>query len=129
MQLEKKVLALDMSEIPNGSLRHDTQLMLTEPVRILKEWRLWVVKGEVVTYSLYKEGSRIVYLHEIDDDAAEFAQRLVEINPDYSPAYVIDICRTPEGLKMLETNCINAAGFYAADLVKLATAIEELTPN
>ena len=47
-------------------------------------------------------------------------------NPDYSPAYVIDVCRTDEGLKLLETNCLNAAGFYAADLVKLASAIDDL---
>ncbi|MEH6521961.1 ATP-grasp domain-containing protein [Sulfitobacter sp.] len=127
IKLAEKVLSLDKAEIPNGSLRHDTQLMLTKPVRILKEWRLWAVGGKIVTYSLYKEGFRVVYRHEIDDDALAFAQHLVDINPDYSPAYVLDICRTAEGLKMLETNCINAAGFYAADLMKLASKIDELS--
>lgn len=34
IQLAHKVLALDETEIPNGSLRHDTQLMFTKPVRI-----------------------------------------------------------------------------------------------
>lgn len=121
-----RVLQLDESEIPEGSLRHDTELMLTRPVRILREWRLWSVGGRIVTWSLYKEGSRVVYRPEIDDDALVFAQEMVDRNPDYSPAYVIDICRTAEGLRLLETNCINAAGFYAADLRKLAVAIEEL---
>jgi hypothetical protein len=50
----------------------------------------------------------------------------VDINPGYSPAYVVDICRTEEALKLLETNCINAAGFYAADLTKLAADIDGL---
>lgn len=127
IRMAENVLALDEAEIPNGSLRHDTQLMLTKPVRILKEWRLWAVEGRIITYSLYKEGSRVVYRHEIDDDALQFAQRMVDINPGYSPAYVMDICRTEEGLKMLETNCLNAAGFYAADLVKLATAIDSIS--
>jgi hypothetical protein len=36
----------------------------------------------------------------------------------------MDICRTEEGLRLLETNCINAAGFYAADLTKLAVTID-----
>lgn len=126
IHLAETVLALGEEEIPEGSLRHDTALMLTEPVRIQKEWRVWVVDGRVVTYSLYKEGSRVVYRHEIDDDALDFAQRMVDLNPDYSRAYVIDVCRTEEGLKLLETNCINAAGFYAADLVKLAAAIDAL---
>ena len=123
--LAQKVLSLGEAEIPNGSLRHDTALMLTKPVRILKEWRLWAVGGKIVTYSLYKEGLRVVYRHEIDDDALEFAQHLVDLNADYSPAYVIDICRTEDGLRMIETNCINAAGFYAADLMRLASEIDE----
>ncbi|WP_298969577.1 ATP-grasp domain-containing protein [uncultured Roseobacter sp.] len=85
------------------------------------------MRDEIVKYSLYKVGARVVYRHEIDEDALEFAKRLVEANPSYAPAYVIDICRTEDGLKMLETNCINAAGFYEADLVKLASSIDELT--
>ncbi|WP_299983890.1 ATP-grasp domain-containing protein [uncultured Ruegeria sp.] len=127
IELANKVLALEEHEIPRGSLRHDTEMMFTKPVRIQKEWRLWVVKDEIVTFSLYKEGSRVVYRHEIDDDALEFAKMLVEANPDYAPAYVIDICRTEDGLKMLETNCINAAGFYEADLLKLVSSIDEFS--
>ena len=124
--LAQKVLALDEAEIPKGSLRHDTQLMFTRPVRILREWRLWVVRDAIITHSLYKEGARVVYHPEIDDDALAFAEQLVKANPGYAPAYVMDICRTEDGLKMLGTNCINAAGFYEADLVKLAAAIDEL---
>lgn len=101
--------------------------MLSRPVRIQKEWRLWIVNEQVVTYSLYKEGTRVVYRPEIDNDALAFAQQLVDLNPGYSPAYVMDICRTEGGLRMLEANCINAAGFYAADLSKLVGAIENLT--
>ncbi|MEJ8560314.1 ATP-grasp domain-containing protein [Yoonia sp. GPGPB17] len=124
--IAEKVLSIDPSEIPGGSLEHDTQLMLTQPVSIQKEWRLWVVDNKIVTYSLYKEGRRVVYRPEIDDDALAYAQHLVDANRGYSRAFVIDICRTSDGLKMIETNCINAAGFYAADLDKLAYAIDTL---
>ncbi|WP_434729685.1 ATP-grasp domain-containing protein [Rhizobium binae] len=126
VRMAERVLALDEDEIPAGSLRHNTLLMFTKPVRILREWRLWVVNDRIVTYSLYKEGSRVIHRHEIDDDALEFGQRMADLNPGYSPAYVIDVCRTEEGLKLLETNCLNAAGFYAADLTKLAAAIDGL---
>lgn len=122
----EKVLKLKKKEIPRGSLRHDTELMLAKPIRIMKEWRLWVVGGRVVTWSLYKEGARLVYRHEIDDDALEFAQRMVDINPGYSDAFVIDVCRTADGLRLLETNNVNSAGFYAADLTRLVEAIEDL---
>lgn len=126
IRMAQKVLALGEDEIPAGSLRHDTRLMLSKPVRIMHEWRLWAVNGRIVTHLLYKEGSRVVHRHEIDDDALDFAQRMVDINPGYSPAYVLDVCRIEEGLKLLETNCVNAAGFYAADLVRLAAAIDGL---
>lgn len=122
--MARKVMVLDADEIPHGSLRPDTLMMLTPPATIYKEWRIWIVNGVVVTHSLYKEGTRVTYRYEIDDDALEFAQMLVELNNGYSPAYVMDICRTEDGLRLLETNCINAAGFYAADLVKLADSID-----
>lgn len=125
--IAEKVLTLDPSEIPNGALRHNTELMLTAPANILKEWRIWIVADQVVTVSLYKEGSRVIYRSEIDDDALIFAKDLVAANPSYAPAYVLDICRTDVGLRMIETNCINAAGFYAADLMKLVAAIEGLS--
>jgi len=105
-----------------GKVKSSGEIIAT--VRIRKEWRLWVVDGKIVTYSLYKEGRRVVYRHEIDEDALIFAKKMADLNPDYSPAYVIDVCRTEEGLKLLETNCLNAAGFYAADLMALASAID-----
>ena len=103
--------------------------MLTRPVRILREWRVWIVDGRVVTWSLYREGRRVAYRPEIDDDAAAFARAVVEANPGYAPAYALDLCRTEDGLRLPETNCINAAGFYAADLVRLAAAIDDLGPG
>ncbi|MEL6480893.1 MAG: ATP-grasp domain-containing protein [Pseudomonadota bacterium] len=123
--LAEKVLTLGEDEIPQGSLRHDTALMLSRPVRILKEWRVWVVADRIVTASLYKEGARIVYRQEIDPDALAFAEEMVSLNPGYQAAYVLDICRSEAGLKLLETNCINAAGFYAANLERLVQALED----
>ncbi|WP_300035995.1 hypothetical protein [uncultured Roseobacter sp.] len=52
IDLANKVLALEEHEIPKGSLRHDTEMMFTPPVRILKEWQLWVVRDAIVTFSL-----------------------------------------------------------------------------
>lgn len=49
-------------------------------------------------------------------------------NPGYERAYVLDICRCDDGLRMLETNGLNAAGFYAADIARLVTALEGMRP-
>ncbi|MGX9356339.1 ATP-grasp domain-containing protein [Roseobacteraceae bacterium S113] len=127
VNLARGVVALDKADIPKGSLRHDSEMMLFTPKRIKAEWRLWVVGGKVVTWSLYKQGTRVLYKPEIDDDALAFGQSLAARHPTYSPAYVMDICRTDAGLRMIETNCINAAGLYAADLDALITALETQT--
>lgn len=124
VEVARKVLSLAPEEIPGGSLRPETEMMLCPPARILKEWRCWVVDGEVVTWSLYKEGRRVVYRSEIDDDALSFAPRMVALNPGYQAAYVLDVCLTEEGLRLLETNCLNAAGLYAADLGRLVNGLE-----
>lgn len=107
-----------------GSLRPDTLMMISEPQTIQKEWRNWIVEDRLVTSSLYKMGSRVLYREEIDDDAREFVEWMIALNPNYAQAYVLDVCRTDEGLRIIETNCMNAAGFYAADLFKLIEAIE-----
>jgi hypothetical protein len=120
----QKVLKLKPTDIPEGSFAHDTDLMIFDPVTILQEWRVWIVDDKIVTYSLYKSGSTVVYRNEIDDDAKEFGAKMVALNPAYAKAYVMDVCRTPEGLRLLETNCCNSAGFYAADLFKFVEAIE-----
>ena len=126
LETAQKVLALDPADIPEGNLRHDVALMLCPPARIQKEWRVWIVRGEVITWSLYREGARVVYRPEIDEDAKDFVQWLATANSGYSPAYVMDICRTEAGLHLLETNCLNAAGFYAADLQRLVAALLDL---
>ena len=128
-EIAEKVLALDPTDIPDGALRHDTELMLSAPANILKEWRLWIVEDQVVTYSLYKEGAHVTYRPEIDKDALAFAGQLTRLNAGYAQAYVMDLCRTTDGLHLLETNCINAAGFYAADLALLAARLNTLKPR
>ncbi|MEL6792811.1 MAG: ATP-grasp domain-containing protein [Pseudomonadota bacterium] len=125
-EIARRVGGLREDEVPIGSLRSDTELMFAQPVNIRREWRLWVVRGQMVTYSLYRDGRTVTYRRDIDADALAFGQHMVELHPDYAPAYVIDICRTNEGLRILETNCMNAAGFYEADLTALVGAIEAL---
>jgi hypothetical protein len=39
---------------------------------------------------------------------------------------VIDVCSTPNGLKIVEINTINAAGFYAGNIQSLVLALEAM---
>ena len=124
--LAAKVLALDPADIPPGSLAPDTAVMLSAPRRIDAEWRIRVVADRVVTWSLCRRAAGVVYRPEIDADALAFAGALVAANPGHAAAHVMDICRAEGRLWLLETNCLNAAGFYAADLGALVPGIEGL---
>ncbi|WP_444463078.1 ATP-grasp domain-containing protein [Rhodobacter capsulatus] len=76
LEIARKVMTLDPEEIPPDALRPETRMMLTPPVRILKEWRIWVLRDEVVTFSRYREGDRVTCRPEIDAEALAFAQDL-----------------------------------------------------
>jgi len=125
-EMARNVNNLLPGEYIQGSLKPDTLMMIGEPHHIQKEWRNWIVEDRLITSSLYKMGGRVLYREEIDQDAREFVEWMIALNPGYAQAYVLDVCRTDEGLKIIETNCMNAAGFYAADLFKLIEAIEDI---
>jgi hypothetical protein len=105
-------------------LNGDTDVLISEPVEIWTENRIWMVGGKAVTHSQYKRGRTVHYDPNVDDEVLDFAARVTDAwRPN--DAYVIDVAQTPLGCKVVEVNCLNAAGFYAADMGKLVTALEE----
>jgi hypothetical protein len=95
------------------------------PRKIYKEARIWIVNGKVVTSSYYKFNDNVVYSENVEPEGLEFAQSMVDIY-QVAPAFVMDICLTPDGWKIVEINCINCSGFYQGDLQKIVIALEEL---
>lgn len=115
----------DLGEDYGSSLAPDTQVQVCMPKTIQAEYRFWIVGGEIATKSLYKLGHRVVYSADVDDRLDRFVMRAVA---DWQPhrAFVIDVCDTPDGPRIVEINTINAAGFYAGDVQRLVAALEEL---
>lgn len=110
---------------PPPTLDANTMVIVCPPVAIYTESRLFVVDGEIATYSGYKRGSRVVYSPNVDDEVLSFGRQCIA---QWQPnaAFVLDIAQTPEGCKVVETNCLNSAGLYACDAVKLVAALEVL---
>ena len=108
----------------NDPLSGSTEVMLSKPTEIYTETRLFVVDRKVVTYSGYKRGSRVVYYTEVDSEVLDFAQQCLS---HWVPndAFVLDIAQTENGPKIVEVNCLNAAGLYACDVNKIVMALEE----
>jgi len=121
-------------------LHKNTEIAIASYKEIYAEYRFFVVNAQVVTGSMYKRGSMVQYSNHIDDHVLKFAQSMVRywqekvdstlaIYPEaHAPAqaYVLDIADTPDGLKVIEINNINSAGFYDADPMLIITALEDL---
>lgn len=143
----ERLLAIPEEDRVPGQVSAETWVLVAPRREIWTETRFWIVRGRVVTASLYKLGSRVCAREVVDDLrdpgvrlAHALAQRgqmvrgscptcgdgLCAFQPDL--AYCLDIANTPEGPKIVEVNCLNAAGFYAADLGRLVEAVETASP-
>lgn len=101
----------------------DTLIQVARPKNITQEIRNWVVDGKIVTSSIYRRGSFLVYDNIVDSDAIEFAQKMVDIF-QLAKAFVIDVCLTDDRWKIVECGSISCAGFYDADMQKIIMALE-----
>ena len=103
--------------------RH-TMLQIAPLKEIWAEYRCMMVGGRFVTGSRYKKGDKVEYSPEVGPMIVDFANECIASwNP--RPAIALDIAHTPDGLKIIETNSICSAGFYASDLDKLVQAVED----
>ena len=120
-------------------LHKNTEIMISSAKEIYSEYRMFIVNGIVVTGSRYKLGNRVTSDANVPDDVYRFTERMVRVwqekvdctlaiyPTDYAPAaaYVMDIADTALGMKVIEINNINSAGFYAADCQKIIAALED----
>lgn len=106
------------------TLRKDTLIQVAVPKKLTQEVRCWVIGGKVITQSTYRRGSFLVYDNMVDQDAIDFAQQMVDIF-QLAEAFVIDVCLTPYGWKIVECGSISCAGFYDADMQKIVMALED----
>jgi hypothetical protein len=102
----------------------DTQIQVSSLKKIFQEIRCWVVNGKVISASTYKLGQTVIYKRIIDEEPIKYAQSMVD-KFQLNDAFVIDICDTPDGWKVVECNCINCSGFYDVDMQKMIMAIDD----
>ena len=119
-----------LGDMPLEMMDRNT-LVQVAPVReIYEEYRFWVVKGEIVCASLYKRGDAGRYDADVPQAYHEFVRDVIAIWQPHD-AFVIDVASVPDdgdgyrGIKIIEINTLNAAGFYACNLQKLAMALED----
>lgn len=115
----------DVKEEPFSPLHKNTEILIASAKNIYVEYRFFVIKGKVVTGSMYKRGQRVYADPKVDQEVIDFAQKMVD---KWQPAkaFVIDIADTEQGFKVIEINNLNSAGFYASNCQKIIEELEKL---
>lgn len=93
---------------------------ISEAVDIQEEYRVVVVDGEPVTGSLYDNGN---FSPIVPDDIFETARQVDEVWKP-APVYVVDICKTLDGNKVVEYNQFSTSAMYACDQDKIIESLE-----
>jgi hypothetical protein len=92
-------------------LTGDALMQASPPQQLIKEARLWIVGGQVVASVYYRFHGDITFEREVASEGLAFARDMIGIF-NVAEAFVMDICLTFDGWKIVEINCINSAGFY-----------------
>ena len=105
-------------------LNQKTPIQISSVKQIQKEIRFWIVKGEIITASVYNQGGRYYLSSLVDEDAFVFVREMVKLF-ELNETFIMDVCLTNGEYKIVECGCTNSAGFYRADMNKLLIALEE----
>jgi len=120
---EKGIWDYSVKQALHNGANPDEMVQICMPKEIMQEVRCFVVKGKVITASFYKLGDQVIYKECFEEDILSFAQEMVD-EYQVAEAFVLDVCRTDKGLKIVEVNCVNCSGFYHIDVQKLIENLE-----
>lgn len=108
---EKDIDSLSFNDIPDSTL-----CLVSEPVNIESEYRLWIGDGKVIGYSMYQP----VKMNVCMDETIKFAEEAAKL---YQPErlFVMDVCRASIEYsfpteKIMEINSFGCSGFYKVDI-------------
>ncbi len=109
-------------QLKHTNISGSSRIVVSEPYNIRYEWRLWIVDKKVVAASKYREYFQLKKERGCPVDVIRFAEARCE---EYTPhdVFVMDICRCGDAYFIVECGCMNAAGFYAADIEAIVAAV------
>lgn len=100
------------------------------PVQIIdREWRFFILGGEVITGSMYRRDGYKTIFEAVSKEAWDAAVYFAHLGP--SKNIVMDIALLRDGsYKIIEFNSVNSSGFYNCDVGKIVDRIEKMyAPN
>ena len=98
-----------------GFIKTDDTVWMNQPLAIEREYRTWIIGGEVAAVVGYRRDDRVNPWEPFDAERAEIfryaeeqGRKLAELE-----AFVLDVARMADGsMRVVEVNDIHASGFY-----------------
>jgi hypothetical protein len=104
-----------------AQVQNDLSVFVSKAKTIEREYRCWVIDGQVIEISQYVVDQHLVIARVDDPAVIQAALALADI---YVPSHaaVMDMARTSEGFKFLEFNRFHCSGWYAARVDRVMDA-------
>lgn len=99
-------------------------IIVSSPVNIEYEYRLFIVNRKVLSGSLYRMNGRLTVNDFVPKDIVDFSEDMAIV---YSPSdvFVMDVAYVFGRLYVIEVGCFNSAGFYSSDIKKIIIGVSE----
>jgi hypothetical protein len=119
--------AISLKTLDHGFYYEDEGLpVIAAPAqRVGNEWRYVVVDGRVVAGSAYEPAERSARVDDPSGEPWSLASRIAARLAAPEPIYVIDICDSDAGLRLLELNPFSGADLYACNRDDVVRAVSK----
>lgn len=104
----------------------DLPIVLAPTRNVRREWRLVVANGQPIAGSTYAAEGRQGQQDEVPAEVQHYARDAAENIDVGDPVYILDICETDEGLRLLELNPFSGADLYFCDRDRIVEAVTEV---
>lgn len=115
-----------VSSDDNRQIKPGLMVVVSKPVNIFREFRFWIVDGQIVTYSQYRANDKVEHIRYECKEAIDFVERRIsQWQP--SRAFVLDVAETDTEAnewKVIEINTFNCSGLYDADVSEIVRHVE-----
>lgn len=117
----KKISKLNIVE-----LNQSTEVWISSPKNIEKEWRIFIVDNTIISSCRYMSNGLL------DEDSTDSPIEMIKFIEDrineykLDDVYVMDIAKSENKYKIIECNCFNGTGFYNHNIEAIVIAINNL---
>jgi len=115
---------IKLKAVANTNLSPKSKIIVSEPYNIHYEWRLWIINKKVIASSKYREYFKLKKEEGSPPEVIAFGEERCR---EYVPhdIFVMDICLCGQEYYVVECGCMNAAGFYEANIEKIVRDVTD----